>query len=168
MRGVKRKRTRKRKEEELRAAVGAFMHLTGVYTPALHMSSFLSFKSSLQEDRTQRHKHKIVKEPQTQSEGTDVSFNASSSAKSLTHTDLIKGQLGANVSAWSQLSRTQNLWLTAGRGPAHIRSFSANCLFYPKIADCLLSHHHLLPLKLNDSHGCLSMKMLLPASRSPG
>lgn len=52
------------------------MHLTGVYTPALHMSSFLSFKSSLQEDRTQRHKHKIVNEPLTQSEWTDVSFNA--------------------------------------------------------------------------------------------
>lgn len=69
MRGVK----------KLRAAVGAFMHLTGVYTPALHMSSFLSFKSSLQEDKTQRHKHMIIKEPQTQSEWTDVRFNAPSS-----------------------------------------------------------------------------------------
>lgn len=29
------------------------MHLTGVYTPALHMRSILSFKSSLQEDRTE-------------------------------------------------------------------------------------------------------------------
>lgn len=44
------------------------MHLAGDYTPALHMSSNLSFKSSLQEDRTkhrdnhsQRRKHKIIK-----------------------------------------------------------------------------------------------------------
>lgn len=58
------------------------MHLTGVYTPALHMSSTLSFKSSLQEDRTkhrdnhsQRHKHKIIKEPQTQLHRTTVSVN---------------------------------------------------------------------------------------------
>lgn len=49
------------------------MHLTGVYTPALHMCSIQSFKSSLQRDRTEhneshskRHKHKIIKEPQTQ------------------------------------------------------------------------------------------------------
>ena len=29
------------------------MHLTGGYTPALHMSSTLSFKSSLREDRAE-------------------------------------------------------------------------------------------------------------------
>lgn len=62
-----------RRERAWRVSVGEFMHLTGDYTPALHMSSILSFKSSLQEDRTkhrdnhsQRHKHKIIKEPQTQ------------------------------------------------------------------------------------------------------
>lgn len=62
-----------RRERAWRISVGEFMHLTGDYTPALHMSSILSFKSSLQEDRTkhrdnhsQRHKHKIIKEPQTQ------------------------------------------------------------------------------------------------------
>lgn len=102
MRGVE------RKEETLGAAVGAFMHLTGVYTPALHMSSFLSFKSSLQEDRTQRHKHKMVKEPQTQSEWTQVSFNAPSSPHSLTDPDLIKELMwptGASSAVrWSEIS----------------------------------------------------------------
>lgn len=80
------------------------MHLTGVYTPALHMSSFLSFKSSRQEDRRQRHKHKIIKEPRTQS---DVGFNAPSSTDSLTHPDSIKGHLGASEFDWNQFSRTQ-------------------------------------------------------------
>lgn len=106
MRGVE------RKEETLAAAVGAFMHLTGVYTPALHMSSFLSFKSSLQEDRTQRHKHKMVKEPQTQSEWTQVSFNAPSSPHSLTDPDLIKELVwptgASSAESWSEISsRTQ-------------------------------------------------------------
>ncbi|MEQ2260905.1 hypothetical protein XENORESO_003024 [Xenotaenia resolanae] len=62
----------KRKKIET-VTVGEFMHLTGVYTPALHMCSIQSFKSSLQRDRTKhkdshskRHKHKIIKEPQTQ------------------------------------------------------------------------------------------------------
>lgn len=36
------------------------MHLTGVYTPALHMSSILSFKSSLQKDRT-KHRQSLTK-----------------------------------------------------------------------------------------------------------
>lgn len=40
------------------------MHLTGVYTPALRMSSILSFKSSLQEDRT-KHRQSLT-ELQTQ------------------------------------------------------------------------------------------------------
>lgn len=60
---------KKRKEcRQLPRVAGVFMHLPVIYTPALHMSSFVSFKSSLQEDRTkhnhsQRHKHKIIKEP---------------------------------------------------------------------------------------------------------
>lgn len=63
----------KTEAKRVKVTVGVFMHLTGVYTPALHMSSILSFKSSLQEDRTkhrdnhsQRHKHRIIKEPRTQ------------------------------------------------------------------------------------------------------
>lgn len=72
---------RKERERE-RATVGGYMHLTGVYTPALHMSSILSFKSSLQRDRTkhrdnhsQGHKHKIIKEPQTPLQQSTISVN---------------------------------------------------------------------------------------------
>lgn len=61
------------KRKKKTVTVAEFMHLTGVYTPALHMCSIQSFKSSLQRDRTKhrnshskRHKHKIIKEPQTQ------------------------------------------------------------------------------------------------------
>lgn len=69
---------RRRKERAERK--GRFMHLAGDYTPALHMSSILSFKSSLREDRTkhrdnhsQRRKHKIIKEPQSRKRWTCAS-----------------------------------------------------------------------------------------------
>ena len=39
------------RQGEERVVEEVIMHLTGGYTPALHMSSTLSFKSSLQEDR---------------------------------------------------------------------------------------------------------------------
>lgn len=123
------------------------MHLAGVYTPALH-SSFLSFKSSLQEDRRQRHKHKIIKEPQTQSEWTDVSFNAPSSADSPPDPELIRGQLGAGVSVEAR----QQDRVPVSDSWAKISSHQVipSYRFYPKTPDCLEPHLHLLPLGLND------------------
>lgn len=57
-------RKKKRGVKRERVTVGVFMHLTGVYTPALHMSSILSFKSSLgRQNKTQR---QSLTESQTQ------------------------------------------------------------------------------------------------------